>query len=247
MSERSGRQSSRRKPSGANTLAQFLADPSRPPGTLGYHELQGFLFAVASAPDLVRPSEWMPEVFGGKEAGFADLDEAQAILPELMALYNAVNTSVASERAALPVDCRFRRNVLANLDADAPVSMWARGFVHGHQWLEEDWAPYVPDEFDQDFGMVIMTLSFFATPTLARAFVKELGRTDLVETAALFRRAFPDALAEYARLGRSISTVLMEHAAANPPRASVKAGRNDPCPCGSGRKYKKCCGAVSTH
>ncbi|MRR15808.1 MAG: preprotein translocase subunit SecA [Deltaproteobacteria bacterium] len=26
-------------------------------------------------------------------------------------------------------------------------------------------------------------------------------------------------------------------------RESVKVGRNDPCPCGSGKKYKKCCGA----
>ncbi|MGZ4816505.1 MAG: preprotein translocase subunit SecA [Terriglobales bacterium] len=26
-------------------------------------------------------------------------------------------------------------------------------------------------------------------------------------------------------------------------RASAKVGRNDPCPCGSGKKYKKCCGA----
>ena len=25
--------------------------------------------------------------------------------------------------------------------------------------------------------------------------------------------------------------------------SSAKAGRNDPCPCGSGKKYKKCCGA----
>ena len=24
---------------------------------------------------------------------------------------------------------------------------------------------------------------------------------------------------------------------------STKVGRNDPCPCGSGKKYKKCCGA----
>ena len=23
----------------------------------------------------------------------------------------------------------------------------------------------------------------------------------------------------------------------------VKVGRNDPCPCGSGKKYKNCCGA----
>ena len=31
----------------------------------------------------------------------------------------------------------------------------------------------------------------------------------------------------------------------NPPeaaKAQVKAGRNDPCPCGSGKKYKRCCG-----
>ncbi len=28
-----------------------------------------------------------------------------------------------------------------------------------------------------------------------------------------------------------------------PPRRVVKVGRNDPCPCGSGKKYKKCCGA----
>lgn len=27
-------------------------------------------------------------------------------------------------------------------------------------------------------------------------------------------------------------------------RAAPKVGRNDPCPCGSGKKYKKCCGAV---
>lgn len=27
-----------------------------------------------------------------------------------------------------------------------------------------------------------------------------------------------------------------------PENSSTKIGRNDPCPCGSGRKYKRCCG-----
>ena len=27
-----------------------------------------------------------------------------------------------------------------------------------------------------------------------------------------------------------------------PMKAEKKVGRNDPCPCGSGNKYKKCCG-----
>ena len=29
---------------------------------------------------------------------------------------------------------------------------------------------------------------------------------------------------------------------ARKPVTSTKVGRNDPCPCGSGKKYKKCCG-----
>ncbi|MGV2337352.1 MAG UNVERIFIED_CONTAM: SEC-C domain-containing protein [Planctomycetaceae bacterium] len=28
----------------------------------------------------------------------------------------------------------------------------------------------------------------------------------------------------------------------HPSRKTTNVGRNDPCPCGSGRKYKKCCG-----
>jgi uncharacterized protein YecA (UPF0149 family) len=29
-----------------------------------------------------------------------------------------------------------------------------------------------------------------------------------------------------------------------PIKAELKVGRNDPCPCGSGKKYKKCCGKM---
>jgi hypothetical protein len=33
------------------------------------------------------------------------------------------------------------------------------------------------------------------------------------------------------------------HEAAPYKTSHIKVGRNDPCPCGSGKKYKKCCGA----
>jgi len=29
-----------------------------------------------------------------------------------------------------------------------------------------------------------------------------------------------------------------------PKKAAAKVGRNEPCPCGSGKKYKNCCGKV---
>lgn len=34
----------------------------------------------------------------------------------------------------------------------------------------------------------------------------------------------------------------MQHKGTPIVRANAKIGRNDPCPCGSGKKYKKCCG-----
>lgn len=81
-------------------LRSFLDQPARPAGTLRYHELQGFLFTIASAPELVRPSEWTPIVFGDHEAGYGP-DEAEAGVGELMALYSSINEAVVEDRAAL--------------------------------------------------------------------------------------------------------------------------------------------------
>jgi uncharacterized protein len=226
-------------------LKAFLDDRAQPADTLRYHELQGFLFAVVSAPELIQPSEWMPLVFGGAEPEYASLDEAKRVMAELLSLYNSVNANVSAEAAALPADCVFRENVLANLDAEAPIGRWSRGFMRGHQWLEELWESYVPNELDEEFAAMLLTLSFFASPDIAEAFRKESAPDQSLEALATsIRLIFPKALAEYAHLGRSIAAVLAEGAGTErTPRRRAKTGRNDACPCGSGRKYKKCCGA----
>jgi uncharacterized protein len=229
---------------GTPRLRSFLEHPTRPVGTLRYHELQGFLFTVASAPELVRPSEWMPIVFGDHEAGYASLDEAETVLEELMSLYNSINEAVGEARAALPADCAFRNPTLANLDDRAPVAEWSRGFLRGHQWLEESWEPYVPESLEEEFSANLMALSFFASRKIADAFAAETKQQDVSALAKIIRRVFPDAVAQYAHLGRSIHKALIEEQGVQTePRRTVKIGRNDPCPCGSGRKHKKCCGA----
>lgn len=227
----------------ASPLKAFLEHPARPAGTLSYHELQGFLFTIASAPELVPPSEWMPIIFDENEAGYATLDEAKEIVGELMTLYNDVNASVVEDRVALPTDCAFRDGVLANLEDSAPIAQWSRGFLRGHQWLEELWNAYVPKKLDDEFSAALLTLTFFASKELAEAFHAEAGNKErsLEAMASMIRDVFPEAIAEYAHLGRSIHLALLEAVAE--PRRSVKIGRNGACPCGSGRKYKKCCGA----
>jgi uncharacterized protein YecA (UPF0149 family) len=56
---------------------------------------------------------------------------------------------------------------------------------------------------------------------------------------------FPDAMREYAHLGRSIYQARREAGDfEQAPPARQKTQRNDPCPCGSGKKFKKCCGGA---
>ncbi|MCG0277437.1 MAG: preprotein translocase subunit SecA [Thermanaeromonas sp.] len=49
---------------------------------------------------------------------------------------------------------------------------------------------------------------------------------------------------EERRPRRVIENRYQEEAPRQPFRREQKIGRNDPCPCGSGKKYKKCCGAL---
>jgi uncharacterized protein len=213
---------------------------------MSYCELAGFLFAVASSPEMVQPSEWIPLVFNKNEGGFATLDEAQEILPAIMALYNHANHGVLERTPALPPGCVVRTEPLANLEPDAPLSQWARGFTQGHDWLSKLWNEYTPKSLSNELGADMLVLSFFSTPQLAEAFRKEGKQKDkpLAEMAGEMLHLLPEAMKSYAHLGRSIHEALREPSLERQPARSEKIGRNDLCPCGSGKKYKKCCGAV---
>ena len=52
-------------------------------------------------------------------------------------------------------------------------------------------------------------------------------------------------LMDYARTQEQIADSVGGRAPAQPIRVQQKVGRNEPCPCGSGRKFKYCCGRLS--
>ncbi|MHB8534568.1 MAG: UPF0149 family protein [Sulfuricaulis sp.] len=232
----------------AARLAAFLSTSERPEGTMCYCELAGFLFAIACSPELVQPSEWLPLVFNENEGGFATLDEAQEILPAIMALYNHANSGVLEGNPALPPGCTARAEPMSNLEPDAPLSQWARGFGGGHDWLENVWDEYAPEELDEALGVDVLVLSFFASRNLAEAYRKEIKSRNisLEELAGELLKALPDAMQNYARIGRTLyEAVLSEpRIETRAPERHEKIGRNEPCPCGSGKKYKRCCGAA---
>lgn len=235
---------------GYSALERFLGDASRPAETFSFHELQGFLFAIASSPETVPPSEWLPMIGNDESLNFADEGEAEKILGLVMNLYNETNLAVLARRNALPRDCAFHDDLWANFDDDASISQWSRGFSAGHDWLSETWEEYLFGELADECSATLMLLSFFSSQQVAQAYFEESAprekgdrETTFEEFAGAVRDLFPDSLASYANLGRSIfETVAERSTRRQEPARSTKVGRNAPCPCGSGRKSKRCCG-----
>ncbi len=64
---------------------------------------------------------------------------------------------------------------------------------------------------------------------------------DLVDEAPDF---IPEWVAELYRW-RILNETEMRRRRRPRPAVSTKVGRNEPCPCGSGKKYKKCCAVAS--
>ncbi len=237
-------------PSDRAALEAFLEDSTRDHGAMTLRELLGFFFALACAPEMVPPSKWIPFVFGDDDGPtFDDEPQAEQIMAALMGLYNEVNTGVFERDVSLPPECPLRADRMANLEPNAPIGEWCRGFQEGHVWLGGIWESALPTDIAAALDSDLVTLMFFASPTLADQVVADEGApfASVEEAAEMFGDLFEGAMASYASLGRSIHESLVREShdgrlPNEPYMAPEPIGRNDPCPCGSGKKFKKCCG-----
>jgi uncharacterized protein len=225
-------------------LAAFLGSVERPRGTLSYQELLGFLFAIASSPESVPRRDWMPIVFADRDPACASEQESVHLERELLALRRRCGAQIARGTARLPFEIHVGAAAHRNLEGDAPLRLWSRGFYLGHEYLEKLWDAHTPPAYRGDVERCVMVLTYFADPEIAAAthrhFVKKGG--ELAESAAVVAGELPEAMRGYASMGRQIMLGLMKFGRKKAePAHSDKPGRNAPCPCGSGRKYKHCC------
>ena len=228
----------------AQKLDRLLA--SRP-GALGYCELAGFLFALACAPQLVKPSEWLASALG-EELPESDA-EADELLNLVMTLHNHISLQVLEREPALPSGVEVHAEPMQNFGPQAPLGRWAGGFGTGQLFVEEVWPPFVDESPDSEtlnttLGGLNVALTFFMDRELAGKWLRKIPGKPTLEAAA--RRALdalPISMKALAELGRGLENASRERE--RRPAKSAKVRRNGPCPCGSGRKYKHCCGAAS--
>lgn len=214
--------------------AALLALPVDDEGMLG--ELDGFLTGVLVCPDLLMPSEWLPHVWGGADEETAPVFESGTELERLvglvMRLYNAIVRDLSRGRLAPLYDIDERND-------DILWELWMAGFAKAIA-LRPDACDDVLESSDENAAAAmagLMTMAVVADEsgqdTNARKLLDALQAdtgADAADLIPLFVMAVHDWRLRHRPTPQDTP----------PPR--TKIGRNDPCPCGSGRKYKKCCG-----
>lgn len=118
-------------------------------------------------------------------------------------------------------------------------------FVRGDlDHVERTHAPEIRDDFNRGEAERAAAESEWQRLDILRA--GEEGDSGTVEFLLHFRRDGTDLRHhERATFRREDGRWLYVSGEVNPkgePRRVAKVGRNEPCPCGSGRKYKACCG-----
>ncbi len=211
-------------------LAAFLDSPDRSDGVMTLPELDGFIAGLVAGPEAVPLDEWLPLVWGDDgPPAFASDDEAAAI-----------HAAIAEMR--LDVDAQVEHGTYLPLlhegeDGSAMPEGWAVGFMTAAGLRVEAWRPLFESEDDE--ALVYPILAFCDDET---------GRP-MLDLAARDRATLrADASGQIAQAVIDVADYWQHKnrpppAGAIPVRTTPKIGRNDPCRCGSGRKYKKCCGA----
>jgi uncharacterized protein len=216
-------------------LDRFLRSDRSPPRCMMVSELDGFLTGLAVGPGIIMPSEWLPRVWGGEQTAFADEDEAEVILGTILARYNEILKEVRTATV----------NPIFWIDRDGNhiAADWAAGFLEAVRLRVPSWRPLF--DAKPEWEMLIPIVTLCGDEGFKSALDLPPGEEERVVARAMERiPASVMAIAAYwrARTRAANAWSLMDEQVRSPTRASPKTGRNKPCPCGSGKKFKMCCG-----
>ena len=219
-------------------LDDFLASAPHQESAMDLYFLEGFLTAVAIGPNFVATSDWLPWVWdqhGGEfAANSSSTDQFSKIVTLILRHYNSIVHVFSTDPTSFePLFLRGHQSLAAD---------WCEGFLNGLMFYDEAW------------DILLLEQPTWFKPFLLLAAEAE-GAAPMPEEAESLMSQIKPALASIhahwqSKLGQYPAGLFNNDfddggAMFNTPliRDGPKIGRNDPCPCDSGKKFKKCCGA----
>ncbi|ANG93310.1 YecA family protein [Enterobacteriaceae bacterium 155047] len=188
-------------------------------------ELDGMLTALLSGPFVVEPDAWLVAVWGGEK--YIPRWKNDREMNRFIDLCFKHLNDIAERLSDYPDQFE---PVFGINDVDGQsytvVEEWCYGYMRGVALT--DWSA-LPDELQADLAAIALH------GTLENS--EKLESLTEEEYAGSIERIRPAALRLYNYWVANPQAPALQQPIVN----GVKVGRNDPCPCGSGKKFKSCC------
>lgn len=205
-------------------LMELLDAKSEAHNTMRCDEVQGFMMALLSGPDALNPTNWLPEILG--EESLFDAKERTEIERLVMAM--AADMRMKLNEKILP-DLWFYEDEAGNPD----FYTWCNAYLYALDIVPTDWFEAVDQGEFEDLFYPIMALGGIYDDEENSEVILHLNEKELTQLESDLPHVLLDIYWYWQAIINKPQTVRRE---------GEKVGRNDPCPCGSGKKYKACCG-----
>jgi len=195
-------------------------------GVLNVSELDGLMAAIVSGPVMVPPSQWIPQIWGDFPPAWKDEQEVEQVMSLLMRHMNS--TAGWLMQQADDFEPMFEQRIVDGKTYTI-VDEWCEGYMRGVALASGAWQP------DS------MKMKILLAPIGAFTEEKDFNAHEHCNQREL--ENLQKAIAPNVREIHAYWLVRRSDYAppATVTRGEPKVGRNDPCPCGSGKKFKKCC------
>jgi uncharacterized protein len=214
-------------------LEALLASDRVPDECMSLEMLDGYLAAVVVAPLPLDTEDWLPGVWSDS----GDLPEGAGVqrLLELVLRYHDELVLTLGDPEGWEPFCYAPEE---GDDITRLGDEWMTGFELGLELWDEDWREQLDDHDAETFeGLIDRAMAPWMAEDMEAAEDEE--RLEWLTATAAAVRAI-----RHLRQACGLEPVPL---AARPVARAGEGGpgRNEPCPCGSGRKYKHCCGALN--
>ncbi len=222
-----------------DTLNRILFDlPDESDGML-LSEFDGFVVSLIVRPELIPPSEWLPVVLGTDQGlDFDNMQDAQKTIDAIMGHYNVVAQDLAKFEP--DYECILETDMITGETLWEP---WISGFERGMRMRHQSWDVMVESDDKEVSSILPMVLALNDINN---------GQSDLDEAAidhldSIAPDLIPDMVMKLNNWTKSQARKVPSKPTTSTSYQGRKPGRNSSCPCGSGNKFKKCCGAITLH
>jgi uncharacterized protein len=218
---------------------------------LSLSEIYGLLCGALAGPNMVMPSKMMPMIFGEEGGDFESMEEAKEAMGNLMSLWNVVAGWKPESGPFFYANSEYPKTDAAVMQRVNNDLCFINSFIKGLDLSVTDENDFSEDGLQalESLGKANALLTKYAELIEMK---DEEGDKEFERTTDSIDKLEGPVEDCIARISIGLKEARMRcveemRSFANAPEEmyqarGTKIPRNSPCPCGSGKKYKKCCG-----